>query len=239
MAGPSDIIGGGVNSVGNRVPSPEYNLNVSEDETGTALAISLAQDAGSMEVWTFDVKVKTSQGEGFLGSFTIRPPAAGDPPSRIVALCFCPGAKNWWITPFGPANAKAVLTMSTSKLSVSGQVPIVPCHGTRIALPTTVGPFFALGQGILTPGPGQVLLLTGFTDPAQPLAYVGIVDKAALVIAGDHFAYAPVQIPAGGANFQIPILVGLLLKNQGRFAVSSAPDPIALGPVATVSAIVA
>lgn len=222
-------------------------LDLKQEEIGVSVAISLSQEADSMAVWRFQVFAITDEGERELGQFVTRPPGAGDPGARVVAFVSCPGARSWRVQAFGPAptvvgaavvTASAELNIASTHLSISGAgvADIVPVNGTRKLGIVHPAPQFLAGQGILSAGPGQLFTLQGFTDPAQPVSYIGPVDKAAAVVNGDVFADAPIQLPPGGANFVLSWPDGLPFANQIRWAISSTINPITLGPVATIGA---
>jgi hypothetical protein len=231
MSGRSKIVG-----MGAGIPSQTIALALAKSEVGCALAVHLSEDSASRAVWTFRVEAQTSEGKRVLGIFTTRPPVGGDPPSRTVALCFCPGAESWKIDSQGPQGAIADITLSTSKLSVAGVFAVVPANGSRLSQKIYVPPVFGATQGILSPGPGTLFKAFGWVDPAQPLMFVGMVDTAIPVVGGDLWRVAPVQIlAASGANFGFnfePEGVNFLL--QIRWAASSTAGFVTLGPVATM-----
>lgn len=243
-----------ITGAGPNIPATEVGLaerqnpaGKGRDGVGVTIAISLSQRADSMAVWRLQVYAQTNEGKRLVGEFTTRPPAAGDPPSRVVAFASCPGAFDWRIVPFGPAPTvvggqsvpeNCEITIATTELSIAGAgvIDIFPVNGSRKLGIVHPAPAFAVGQGVLSLGPGQLFTMQGFTDPAQPLTFVGPVDKAAAVVNGDVFLDAPVQLPPGGANFVLSWPDGLPFGNQIRWAASSTQNPITLGPAATVGA---
>lgn len=232
MAGVNRIVG-----MGAGVPSASIALAITREQTGAAVAIHFSEPADSDAVWTFQVEVQTEEGARVLETFTTRPPSGGDPPSRTVALCYCPGATDWRLVPFGPPDAPGEVTLSTTKFSNDGTFALVPVNGSRLVDRVFPPPVFAVPQGVLSSGPGTLMKLWGFVDPAQPLTYLGVVDKDAPVAGGDHFLVAPVQLLAtSGANFSFSWEPdGIPFTQQIRWAASSTQDPITLGPAATVS----
>lgn len=81
---------------------------------GDSLTIALSQAASSADVWTLTIEAEVSSIRVRLGSLTTRPPQAGDPPSRVVAIATCPGALRWWVVYEGPQGAKADLVAASS-----------------------------------------------------------------------------------------------------------------------------
>src|SRR6185503_7060102 len=80
----------------------DITLQVKGEDVGVSIAISVSQDSASMAVWRFQVVAQGDEGDRVVGEFTTRPPAAGDPASRVVAFASCPGAKDWHVLAFGP-----------------------------------------------------------------------------------------------------------------------------------------
>ena len=241
-----------ITGAGPNIPATEVGLaerqnpeGKGRDGVGVSIAISLSQRADSMAVWRLQVYAQTNEGKRFLGEFTTRPPAAGDPPSRVVAFASCPGAFDWRVVPFGPSPTvvggvsvaeTCEITIATTELSIAGAgtVPIVAVNGTRVTGVVHPAPVFLAGQGVLSAGPGQLLTLKGFVDPLQALSFIGPVDKAAPVVNGDVFLDVPIELPLGSTNFIDSWPDGLPFVNQIRWAISSTQNPITLGPVASV-----
>lgn len=218
---------------------------------GVSVAISLSQASGSMAVWRLQVFAQTDEGKRLLGEFTTRPPAAGDPPSRVVAFASCPGAFDWRVVAFGPApttvvfngvptsvNETCEITIATTELSVAGAgvAAIVPVNGTRVIGVVHPAPQFLAGQGVLSTGPGQLFTFKGFVDPAQAASFIGVVDVARPVVNGDVFLDVPISLPLGSTNFIDSWPDGLPFANQIRWAISSTQNPITLFGVASVGA---
>lgn len=232
----SDFTGRGLNLPGD-------DVNLAQDVVGANLAIHLSQQADSNEQWKIIIRARTEQGDFEIGTILTRPPSRGDPPNRCVAQAFCPGADNWTVELRGPDKAKASLTLTSDKKATIGNgvaSGVVALHGTEIVT-TDFETVVAAGQGVLMPGPGQLFSFYGFTDPAQGLSYIGLVDKdpAALVVVGDPWVKGSlVQLPAGGASFALAFPRGLRFAAAAHFAVSAAPGVVvgALVGAATVHA---
>lgn len=245
-----------ITGAGPNIPSTEVGLaerqnpapGKGRDGVGVSIAISLSQDARSMAVWRLQVYAQTNEGKRLVGEFTTRPPAAGDPPSRVVAFASCPGAFDWRVVPFGPAPTVGAqgqsvaetceITIATTELSIAGAgiVDIVPVNGTRRIGIVHPAPQFLAGQGVLSTGPGQLFTFKGFVDPAQALSFIGVVDKATPVVNGDAFLDVPIELPLGSTNFIDSWPDGLPFGAQIRWAISTTQNPITLGPVASVGA---
>lgn len=86
------------------------------EAVGPCLSIALSEDPSSTAVWTIEVFVQyETLGNSKLGEFVTNPPAAGDPPNRIVAFAGCPGAKGWSVQArTTDPNALADLNLDTS-----------------------------------------------------------------------------------------------------------------------------
>jgi hypothetical protein len=63
-----------------------------------ACCILLSQPATSDVVWRVTISVKTENNRARLAVATLSNPAAGAAPSRVVALCYVPGAVAWDVT---------------------------------------------------------------------------------------------------------------------------------------------
>lgn len=245
-----------ITGAGPNIPATEVGLaerqnpeGKGRDGVGVSIAISLSQRADSMAVWRFQVYAQTNEGKRLVGEFTTRPPGAGDPPSRVVAFASCPGAFDWRVVPFGPAptvvggvsvQETCEITIATTELSIAGAgvVDIVPVNGTRRIGVVHPAPVFLVNQGVLSTGPGQLLTLKGFVDPAQAgPSFIGVVDKATAIANGDVFLDVPIELPFGSSNFIDSWPDGLPFANQIRWCISTTQNPITLGaPVASVGA---
>lgn len=246
-----------ITGAGPNIPATEVGLaerqnpeGKGRDGVGVSIAISLSQRPDSLAVWRFQVYAQTNEGKRFVGEFTTRPPAAGDPPSRVVAFASCPGAFDWRVVPFGPAPTVAPsgasvteqceIIISTTELSIAGAgvQAIVPVNGTRVIGIIHPAPQFLVNQGVFSTGPGQLFTFKGFVDPAQAgPSFIGVVDKAAPIVAGDVFLDVPIELPFGSSNFIDSWPDGLPFANQIRWCISTTQNPITLGaPVASVGA---
>lgn len=238
-----------ITGAGPTIPTTEVGLAEKQEGVGVSIAISMSQRADSLAVWRLEVYAQTNEGKRKVGEFTTRPPAAGDPPSRIVAFASCPGAFDWRVVPFGPAPTvgsagqsvpeTCEITIATTKLSVAGAgvVAIVPVNGTRVIGIIHPAPQFLAQQGVFSTGPGQLFTFKGFVDPAQAgPSFIGVVDKAGVIVNGDVFLDVPIELPLGSTNFIDSWPDGLPFSSQIRWAISGTQNPITLGPVASVGA---
>lgn len=79
-------------------PTPPAGEETALPQTWPVLIIAVSQAAASTIPLRIVVQVKTHEGIWIAGSITTTPPSAGDPPERIVAYAYCPGARAWKAT---------------------------------------------------------------------------------------------------------------------------------------------
>lgn len=207
---------------------------------GNALSIFFSQPADSVAVWKIWVRARTSQGMVTVGAFeTTAPGTSGEPPSRMVAVCNCPGATGWAITAF-TAGAKEQAFVQLNSSTDSGGLPpgiTTVKNGNRNAngnrRPVTA---LAIGAAPLNvSGAGSQLWdAAGSIRDATLLAlgFVQFFDQPIAPVLGDvPFAGLPIGIvPAtnqivGGGNWVLPLgPSGRSIVNQLWVAVSSTPN---------------
>lgn len=222
---------------------PGDDINLAQERAGSNLAIHLSQDASSNESWRFRIRARTEQGDFELGVVTSRPPARGDPPNRTIAQAFCPGIVSWTVEVRGPDGAHCSVTFTEDMgCCVNGvTAAVIPVNGSQVIITDFAPLVVAAPQGVLMPGPGQLLSFYGFTDPAQPIVFIGLVDKdpAVAVVNGDPWVPGSlVQVPALGGSFALNFPRGMRFEAGAHFAVSTVVGAtvVALGGAATVQA---
>lgn len=219
---------------------PGDDINIAGEHVGPNLAIHFSQQPDSNESWILVIRARTEQGDSEIGTIRTRPPARGDPPTRCVAQAFCPGAISWSVQITGPDGAAANVQFTSDKECCVGGIfqGVVTLNGTTI-VQTDFVTVIAAGVGVLMPGPGKLFSFYGFTDPAQGLTYIGLVDKATAPAPGDPFMPGTlVQLPALGASFAVAFPRGLICQNGAGFACNAAPGAVvgAIVGAATVHA---
>lgn len=217
-----------VTGKGPNILAADVSLQASRDRLREAISVQLTEPAASRAVWTVTVEVHTRGGGVFVvGRFKTRPPKSGDPSSRVVVNCFIPGAVGWKLYLYGPNKSPAQIQISSGRHSVAGVFGMVPVNGTRVSRETwdqPASPIVMAQQGILTPGPGTLEGLYGFTDPATPAGFFGLVDKATPVVNGDVWRVAPVPIGGLGVTDKLSFNFhpdGVDFANQARWVLSS------------------
>jgi hypothetical protein len=209
-------------------------------ENSPHIAICLAQPGNSRDTWRITVISKNDEGDFEVGTILTRSPAAGDPANRVVCLAYVPGTRHWRVIVQGPQNATADIVISAQKDCCGGGAVagVQPTNGSFLETSTWT-PFFAPAQqGQISANPGTLYKFKGFVDPAQPLLYVGVVDKATPVVNNDPWLDIPVQLLAlSGANFSISWDPrGIKYANGLQWACSSTPALVTLAGAASVSA---
>lgn len=116
-------------TLGNLQAGPMWSDVALVAKPGETCAIALSEDVLSDAEWECRVRAVTLQGTITIGSFRTRSPAAGEMPSRLVALAFYPGAVSFvasWRQVAGELKlgGDCTLTSSAGVGSTPGVTPV-------------------------------------------------------------------------------------------------------------------
>lgn len=157
-----------------------------------ACCVLLSQPVASDAVWRIVISVKTENNRAQLGVATLSNPQAGSAPSRVVALCYVPGAVAWDVT--------AELVSGTPGNQELLDIAASECCGGEF------GARFLEGDPAPAPGATrQYVTIPGVDGVANIPAGVGVVGIAARADAGtttatvEIAAQGPAAVPEAGA----------------------------------------
>jgi hypothetical protein len=229
--------------VGQGISRPAASIGISDDgkrRSGMSLFISEPANVGgraNTAQWKIEVYVQTAEGEFLLGTVTTSSVASGARAARAVALAYCPGARSWRATLFGPIGATLEARLRSDDCCQGGFLGLVGANDARVLRVQSPAPTFLAAQGVLSAGPAILYSLSVIVDPALTV-WVGPVDKAAAVANGDAWADLPIQFNAGGVgtaqNYVKRWREGLNFQNQIRWACSSTLATVTLAASASV-----
>jgi hypothetical protein len=229
--------------VGAGLMRPAASFGISDDsKQKSVMALHLSEPANvggrpNTAQWRFEVYALQGEGEFLLGVVTTSSVASGARPARTIALAYCPGTNAWRVQVFGPVGATCQAYMSSDQCCVGGFLGLVGANDAVISRSKPAPITFLSQQGILSSGPTTLYSLSAFADEAVGPAWIGVVDKDTPIANGDSWLDLPMQIEAGGAG-NVRNLVkrwrdGLVFTSQARWAISSTPGTVTLGPVAS------
>jgi hypothetical protein len=231
--------------VGAGLTRPAASFGISDDsKQKTVMALHLSEPANvggqpNRAQWRFEVYALQGEGEFLLGVVTTASVASGARPARTIALAYCPGTNAWRVQVFGPVGATCQAYMSSDQCCVGGFLGLVGANDGVVTSRSKPAPVtFLSQQGILSSGPTTLYSLSAFVVSTVGPAWIGVVDKNTPIVNGDNWLDLPMQIEIGGAG-NVRNLVkrwrdGLVFASQARWAISSTPATVTLGPVASV-----
>lgn len=196
------------------LPQGQYIALASRQLGLSSLAVSLAQGPASSARWRLRVSVQLPKANLDLGELVASSPSAGARPSRVVLVCWCPGAESWNVqASLAGGNPSAVEQIELTAGTCCGGPAWQPREGPgsgglggwqywtqtlagpgAIAVPAT---FFPVGIATWTTGPGGTLQVGA--GPAIPLPPTGALTLAPPIIDGRPTQAGGISVTTAGA----------------------------------------
>lgn len=179
-------------SLGNVGAGPQWSDVGHAGEAGATLSITLAEEANSTAEWECRVIARTEHGSFHVGAFRTRSPARGEVPSRLVAICYFPGAVSWltsWrMRAGGNALTQADVTLTSSPDcggTLPGVTPLLSGIGPAGTRTFTSPPIVAVPALLAPAGALLFSVHAQLNDPAGPPAFVMLFDQLVAPVLGD------------------------------------------------------
>ena len=229
----------------------DVGLDVTPSEIGDVLCIFFSQSATSRASWKLQVGAMTDQGIEIIGQVvTVPPGTAGEPPTRMVGVAHCPGAKAWRVSCSTPLVAEeAFITLHSSK-SAGGIAPGVTAVKNGTQGPSGNKSRFDITGSQLTPIARDVAgttlwQLDGTLSQAQVVGasgtFVMLFDQLAAPALGNipiwtqHVGSAGAGAPSDPTRYTYAPDGGYLVQSQLWVATSTTPDTYTADVAHTVS----
>jgi len=168
------------------------------NEFAESLSVTLTQPSGSTSRWDFRVRCRTDEGITMVGRFQTAPPRLGSVHTRVVAMAFCPGAREWLVdvvpgmvssdtgfVPTEPDNS----SMSLAQGTTSGQLAGVQRVGERFRLKG--------GTGVAPAPAGSLFVHSGETLLSWK-AWATAAGETVQIATGIEPVTVTIPIPPGG-----------------------------------------
>jgi hypothetical protein len=181
-------------TLGTITAGPQWSDIALASGRGSTLAISLAEEADSTAVWECRVTARTAHGSFFVGKFLTVSPVRGDVASRLVAICYYPGALSWvtsWrLRSGGAADSAAETTLSAEECTgtTPGITPITPGMGPLGARTFGYTPLITAVPVAIAPAGALMMNVNGQMISAEVIGttfYVLLFDQLLAPVVGD------------------------------------------------------